>query len=71
MFNGKELKMKMIQKGVGADALICALGVNESTFYRKLAGKSEFSRSEIQIIRATLKLTVEEADLIFFAPELA
>jgi len=47
----------------------CA-GDNPATFYRKTQGLSEFTRSEIQLIRYTLNLSTAEAEAIFFAPEL-
>ena len=51
--------------------LAAALGVNASTLSRKMNGETEFTRSEIVIIMKCLHLTLEEVDLIFFAPELA
>jgi len=47
-----------------------AIGVNLSTFYRKLSGESDFSRNEIQIIRDQLHLSSEDVDKIFFTPAL-
>ena len=44
-----------------------AIGVNEATLYRKISGKSDFTRNEIQLIRQFLSLSADEIDNIFFA----
>lgn len=48
-----------------------AIGVNEATLYRKISGKSDFTRNEIQLLRQFLYLTSEEVDSIFFATDIA
>lgn len=65
------LKYHAAKAGYSMAKLAAALGVNASTLSRKMRGETDFTRSEIVIIRKCLHLTLEEADAIFFAPELA
>lgn len=65
------LKYHAAKAGYTMAKLAAALGVNASTLSRKMNGETEFTRSEIVIIMKCLHLTLEEVDLIFFAPELA
>jgi transcriptional regulator with XRE-family HTH domain len=67
MFNGNILKAKMVEKGVSMERLANVLGINTATLYRKIKGISDFSRADIQAIRSTLSLTLDEVDRIFFA----
>lgn len=43
------------------------LGINTSTFYRKLSGDSDFTRNEIQMIKSDFGLSSDAIDQIFFA----
>lgn len=45
--------------------------VNNATLYRKMTGKSEFYRNELQVIRDVLCLNDEKFLLIFFDNKLA
>lgn len=67
MFYSNKLLAKMIEKGISKTEMASALGVDAATLYRKLNGASDFKRQEIEIIRNRLKLTVNEAEAIFFA----
>lgn len=67
MFKANLLKAKIIACEKTAKDVASMLGINESTFYRKIRGKSDFTRDEIQKIREYLKMTVEEVEDIFFA----
>ena len=71
MFNKDKFRAKIIESGMTTSQVANALGVSESTLYRKMNGKSDFSRSEIQILRAELKMNTNEAERVFFAKELA
>lgn len=42
------------------------LGMDESTFYRKRKGATDFTRKEIQKLRSVLGLSSEDVDQIFF-----
>lgn len=61
------LKAKMVEKDKSNEEVSTALGIDSSTFSKKLNGISEFKRTEIQIIRSFLNLSVEESESIFFA----
>lgn len=71
MFNANKLRGVMAEKGCSAEKLAGALGINPSTLSRKMSGISEFTRSEIQIAAAFLKLSARDIQSIFFAQELA
>lgn len=58
MVNRRQLSMAVV-----ADRL----GVNEATLYRKIKGKSDFSRAEIQALKAILCMTTDECVKVFFA----
>ena len=57
----------MVEKDKSNEEVSTALGIDSSTFSKKLNGISEFKRTEIQIIRSFLNLSVEESESIFFA----
>lgn len=59
------LKAKMIEKGVKAEDLAKSLGVQKTSFYRKLNGQVKFSLSEAQKISEILGLTDKETLQIF------
>ena len=67
LFRPELLKAKMIIKNVNAALLSDKIGVDISTFYRKLNGESEFNRTEMQIIRNELSLNKDDMDSIFFS----
>ena len=60
------LEMKMKMKGKTNEDMARRIGVDPAKFYRKKAGKSEFTRSELQAIRAELSLSQDELETIFF-----
>jgi len=70
VFNRNKLRGKLAEANMTIEALANALGINSVTLYRKMSGESDFSRSEMQIIRQTFRLSAGEMDEIFFAPEL-
>lgn len=65
MFDKRALQAQMVLKGINAKELSDALGINESTFYRKLNNAGDFSRAEIAKITEVLEL--ENPISIFFA----
>lgn len=67
MFDRKKFRAKIIEKGLTFKDISVILGIKETTLYRKMNGKSDFTRNEIQLFREKLKLTAEETDNIFFA----
>ena len=71
MFDSNKFKERIMEMGFTVGKVASFIGINEATLYRKISGSSEFSRAEIQLIRNVLKLTVAEAEEIFFAEKLA
>lgn len=67
MLNKNKLKGKILEKGLSVTKVANLLGVNQATLHRKLNGNSEFTRSEIQILRLALELNSQEMEAIFFA----
>lgn len=67
MFKAELLKAQMVAKGINAEELADKIGINTITLYRKMNGKTEFTRSEMQIIKAIFNLNKGEMDAIFFA----
>lgn len=47
------------------------LGINVSTLHRKIKGTTDFTRSEVLLIRECLKLNPAETDQIFFSQQFA
>ncbi|MBQ8893052.1 MAG: XRE family transcriptional regulator [Clostridia bacterium] len=71
LFDSEKFKKRVHELGYTIGEVAGLIGVNEATLYRKIAGTSEFSRAEIQLLRGVLKLSATEAEAIFFANELA
>ena len=66
MTNVKLLQQKINESGLSSLQLAAAWGVSLPTFYKLKAGDSEFTASIITAARATLNLTFEEREAIFF-----
>ena len=71
MFRPEYLKAKMAENKINADVLSDILGIDSSTFHRKMRGDSEFTRAEMQGIKHALYLSSDDMDAIFFNQELA
>lgn len=69
--NVEMLKDKMNISRKSVESLATYLGINVATLYRKMNGKSDFTRNEILLIMAFLCLSNDEVFAIFFAKELA
>lgn len=65
MFDKLKFKAAVVGKGKTMKDVAIAIGVNESTLYRKVNGVSQFSREEIQTICRYLEL--DSPIEIFFA----
>lgn len=63
--NKKMLKAKMVEKDLSATEMAKALGIQVSTFYNKMSGKSEFTFSEVRKMACVLMLTKREFIEIF------
>lgn len=61
------LRKEMRIKDVSVDALSEALGMNKSTFYRKLNGDTiPFDTDDLKVMRKVLKLSFSKMNDIFF-----
>jgi transposase-like protein len=69
MFDKKRLQAQMVLAGMNVKEVSAALGINETTFYRKLNNDGDFSRKEISQLVEILK--IEDPMIIFFADEIA
>nr|DAI56289.1 MAG TPA: Regulatory protein-modification, helix-turn-helix, transcriptional regulator, DNA [Caudoviricetes sp.] len=68
--NIPELKAECARHGVTLEELASRIGVNNATLYRKMTGKSEFYRNELQVIRDVLCLNDDKFLLIFLITNL-
>ena len=68
MFDQKKFKALLVLKGMKVSELAKLIGLNEVTLYRKMNGKSDFYREEIDKIRKVLG--IKDPSEIFFADEL-
>ena len=67
MFNRNKLRAKVIENGFTMKQIAGMLHVSEVTLYRKINGKSDFTRKEIQKLKEILKLDAKTVGEIFFA----
>lgn len=70
--NVNKLKGKIVENGMSIKEVSESIGLDKSTFYRKLNNQGEtFTVREINLLRNALKLTKEEAMAIFFMNSVA
>lgn len=70
--NVPKLKGKMAESDINAAQLAGKIGVNRTTFYRKLnSGGGSFTVKELQGIVSALNMTPNEAMNIFFGTTVA
>lgn len=68
MINRNKLKGKMVENGINAKALSKKIGIDMSTFYRKLQNDGDtFLVKEVDLMARELNLTGDEINSIFFA----
>lgn len=67
MFNRDLFRAKCVEHGMNTYDAARIMGINPATLSRKMGGKSDFTRNEIQLFRAALHLTPQETDAIFFS----
>ena len=70
MFMANLFKAKLAELNKSVSEIAVIIGVNQATLHRKMNGKSDFTRNEIQLIRHALSLTNNEVCNIFFAEQL-
>jgi len=71
MFDVHKFKYFVGKNGLSLEDISSYLGINPATLYRKMHGDSDFTRTEITIIRDRLHLTNEDITSIFFAHDFA
>lgn len=70
--NINKLKGKIVERGMNVLMISQLIGVDKSTFYRKLNSQGDtFTVKEVNLICKHLKLTKDEAISIFFANSVA
>ena len=68
--NPTEFKIAQIRVGVSKEDLAKELCINPTTVYRKINGESDFTLSELKVLKKVLKLSNEDVDRIFFSDTL-
>lgn len=69
--NTRALEAQMVLAGVRVPDLCAAIGISESAFYRKKAGVSEFTQSEIAAIAKACGMSKDTILTVFFADEVS
>lgn len=67
MVNVSKLKGKIIERNTTQEALAKDIGIDKSTFYRKMKQNGNFSIQEVNLIVSSLGLSKDEALSIFFS----
>lgn len=71
MINVLKLKGAIVEKGTTQQAVADAIGIDRSTFYRKMKNGGDFSIKEAKKIAEEVPLTNLEAVEIFFGEKVA
>lgn len=72
MVNVNKLKGKIVENGLTIEKLANSIGLDKSTLYRKLNNQGEtFTIREANLICKELKLSGQEATVIFFSQYVA
>lgn len=66
MVNVSKLKGKIVERNTTQEELATKIGIDKSTFYRKMKHDGNFSIKEVNLIVATLNLSKDEAMAIFW-----
>lgn len=69
MVNVSKLKGKIIERNTTQVALAKDIGIDKSTFYRKMKQNGNFSIQEVNLIVSSLNLSKDEALSIFLAKQ--
>lgn len=65
------LKSQIALKGKTFKEIASKLNISKSALYRKMYGKSEFTRAEISILISFLDIDIEQAMKIFFTEKVS
>ena len=71
MMNNNLLKGKIIEKGLSLKEFSAQTGIKKAALYRKLSGKTEFSRLEIEKMIDVLNLSPIQIGNIFFSEKVS
>lgn len=72
MTNADKLKTVLKEKGTSVEEVSKLIGIDKSTFYRKLASDgATFTIGEVDKMSKVLDLTVDEINDIFFSSSVA
>lgn len=67
MVDFEKLNCAIEKSGMKISAISDKIGVNRTTLYNKISGKTEFNASEIESISDVLRLSAKDRNEIFFA----
>lgn len=67
MVDVNKLRGKIVEKGFSQQELAQSIGIDRSTFYRKMKNNGDFSIGEVAEIAKVMQLTNEEAIEIFLS----
>lgn len=68
MTNADKLKAKLKERGMSIEEVSKMIGIDKSTFYRKLASDgATFTIGEVDKISKVLSLSVDDINSIFFS----
>lgn len=68
-FDEKRLQAQMVLCGISVEKLSELLGINKSTFYRKIKNNGDFSR--VEILKMIDILKIDDPISIFFSDNVA
>lgn len=71
MVNVNKLKGLIVERNTTQENVANAIGIDRSTFYRKMKNGGDFSIKEAQLITENVPLTNDEAIEIFFGQTVA
>lgn len=71
MVDVPKLKGKIVERNTTQEELANKIGIDKSTFYRKMKQNGNFSIKEVNLIVSTLNLSKDEAMSIFFSDTVA
>lgn len=67
MFDRNKFRGKVVSEGLTLATVAEKIGISTAALYRKMSGESDFTRLELQRLRAVLNLTDDDLNTIFFA----
>lgn len=71
MINTNKLKGLIVERGTTQQAVADSIGIDRSTFYRKMKKGGDFSIEEAKKMKLEIPLTDQEAIEIFFGGKVA